>query len=623
MSMRGKITPRDSKRGVCTPVQQNARKCLFLRCNIVPQRFFRGNLVFIPCLLFLTRIVSLFLKNGICLAFSRRCLTSVCDPPVAPPFRPLSTVMLIICKPHCWLWHSTSFLLRGVSLRLIDFEHEASFQIKKYPSSTHSFLYEYDRAYNHINNQNSQHVYLKLVTAIQLLLLLQAITSGTSVSAPQMAGIASLILSMQGKGINPHEIDSRIASSSTPSSNHTGNGILDCKQVSPHGRLLSQVFKHLVLSFSPLPPSSLYILSLSLSSLRLIGLHTSTHSVLPLGINTTFSLPIITVIDRQMAHLRNHCRVSGQVRESKKSATHATRKKALRRWALWACSCRSIMAHRLSAASSAVSRRCLKSPDSSSSVETDCAGTLRHNGLAWTLGDCSIMTNKACDCLLIDLFAVPRQLDDAGARALRRDGRVCTLSAAFCLRERPSGRVVSATAAASSPSAPGASGAAGLSDWRTNSRHSRYAGAVIVGGEPLVSSKKKIYLAIQPTVSLRIRSDWLLIRQQHLSSIIRLTRSEILVLPISRHGHLYTFQDGPKAHSSCVARAHFLGLCRVLLKEMVISEDSQLRRLVSTAVDQADRLHTTTTKGRDTLGAVGSDSESAHQGTQADGLGHG
>lgn len=42
-----------------------------------------------------------------------------------------------------------------------------------------------------------------------------------------MAGIASLILSMQGKGINPHEIDSRIASSSTPSSNHTGNGILD------------------------------------------------------------------------------------------------------------------------------------------------------------------------------------------------------------------------------------------------------------------------------------------------------------------------------------------------------------------------------------------------------------
>ncbi|KNZ46778.1 hypothetical protein VP01_696g4 [Puccinia sorghi] len=104
---------------------------------------------------------------------------------------------------------------------------KSSFQIKKYPSSTHSFLYEYDRAYNHINNQNSQHVYLKLVTAIQLLLLLQAITSGTSVSAPQMAGIASLILSMQGKGINPHEIDSRIASSSTPLSNHTGNSILD------------------------------------------------------------------------------------------------------------------------------------------------------------------------------------------------------------------------------------------------------------------------------------------------------------------------------------------------------------------------------------------------------------
>ncbi|KNZ46775.1 hypothetical protein VP01_696g1 [Puccinia sorghi] len=32
---------------------------------------------------------------------------------------------------------------------------------------------------------------------------------------------------MQGKGINPHEIDSRIASSSTPLSNHTGNSILD------------------------------------------------------------------------------------------------------------------------------------------------------------------------------------------------------------------------------------------------------------------------------------------------------------------------------------------------------------------------------------------------------------
>jgi len=54
-----------------------------------------------------------------------------------------------------------------------------------------------------------------------------AIASGTSISAPQMAGIAALIMSMQGKGINPHEIYTRIASSSTPVSNYTGRGILE------------------------------------------------------------------------------------------------------------------------------------------------------------------------------------------------------------------------------------------------------------------------------------------------------------------------------------------------------------------------------------------------------------
>ncbi|KNZ46903.1 hypothetical protein VP01_684g4 [Puccinia sorghi] len=62
-----------------------------------------------------------------------------------------------------------------------------------------------------------------------------AIASGTSISAPQvsliflgkMAGIAALIISAQGKGINPHEIYTRIASSSTPVLNYTGSGILE------------------------------------------------------------------------------------------------------------------------------------------------------------------------------------------------------------------------------------------------------------------------------------------------------------------------------------------------------------------------------------------------------------
>ncbi|EFP90509.2 uncharacterized protein PGTG_16096 [Puccinia graminis f. sp. tritici CRL 75-36-700-3] len=54
-----------------------------------------------------------------------------------------------------------------------------------------------------------------------------AIASGTSISAPQMAGIAALVISTQGKNINPHEIYTRIASSATPVSNFSETGILE------------------------------------------------------------------------------------------------------------------------------------------------------------------------------------------------------------------------------------------------------------------------------------------------------------------------------------------------------------------------------------------------------------
>ncbi|PLW06058.1 hypothetical protein PCANC_24215 [Puccinia coronata f. sp. avenae] len=54
-----------------------------------------------------------------------------------------------------------------------------------------------------------------------------AIASGTSISAPQMAGIAALIMSTQGKNINPHEIYTRIASSATPVSNFSETSILE------------------------------------------------------------------------------------------------------------------------------------------------------------------------------------------------------------------------------------------------------------------------------------------------------------------------------------------------------------------------------------------------------------
>jgi hypothetical protein len=47
-----------------------------------------------------------------------------------------------------------------------------------------------------------------------------------------MAGIAALIMSTQGKNINPHEIYTRIASSATPVSNFSETSILECKQVS-------------------------------------------------------------------------------------------------------------------------------------------------------------------------------------------------------------------------------------------------------------------------------------------------------------------------------------------------------------------------------------------------------
>ncbi|POV99286.1 hypothetical protein PSHT_13599 [Puccinia striiformis] len=54
-----------------------------------------------------------------------------------------------------------------------------------------------------------------------------AIASGTSISAPQMAGIAALVMSIQGKAINPHEIYTRIASSATPVANFSETGILE------------------------------------------------------------------------------------------------------------------------------------------------------------------------------------------------------------------------------------------------------------------------------------------------------------------------------------------------------------------------------------------------------------
>ncbi|WAR59436.1 hypothetical protein PtB15_11B76 [Puccinia triticina] len=54
-----------------------------------------------------------------------------------------------------------------------------------------------------------------------------AIASGTSISAPQMAGIAALVMSIQGKGINPHEIYTRISSSASPVANFSETGILE------------------------------------------------------------------------------------------------------------------------------------------------------------------------------------------------------------------------------------------------------------------------------------------------------------------------------------------------------------------------------------------------------------
>ncbi|CAH7671260.1 peptidase S8/S53 domain-containing protein [Phakopsora pachyrhizi] len=54
-----------------------------------------------------------------------------------------------------------------------------------------------------------------------------AVASGTSVSAPQVAGIAALIMDVRGKNISASEIRSRIVSSANPISNYSGSSILE------------------------------------------------------------------------------------------------------------------------------------------------------------------------------------------------------------------------------------------------------------------------------------------------------------------------------------------------------------------------------------------------------------
>ncbi|MBW0479850.1 hypothetical protein O181_019565 [Austropuccinia psidii MF-1] len=54
-----------------------------------------------------------------------------------------------------------------------------------------------------------------------------AIASGTSISAPQVAGIAALILNVRGKDVPPSEVYSRIATSGTPVSNFSETKILE------------------------------------------------------------------------------------------------------------------------------------------------------------------------------------------------------------------------------------------------------------------------------------------------------------------------------------------------------------------------------------------------------------
>ncbi|POW16235.1 hypothetical protein PSTT_01442 [Puccinia striiformis] len=52
-------------------------------------------------------------------------------------------------------------------------------------------------------------------------------TIAESMDESQMAGIAALVMSIQGKAINPHEIYTRIASSATPVANFSETGILE------------------------------------------------------------------------------------------------------------------------------------------------------------------------------------------------------------------------------------------------------------------------------------------------------------------------------------------------------------------------------------------------------------
>lgn len=54
-----------------------------------------------------------------------------------------------------------------------------------------------------------------------------AIASGTSIAAPQMAGIAALIMSVQGKNISSNEVYSRLATSALPISNFSETNILE------------------------------------------------------------------------------------------------------------------------------------------------------------------------------------------------------------------------------------------------------------------------------------------------------------------------------------------------------------------------------------------------------------
>ncbi|KNZ60859.1 hypothetical protein VP01_148g6 [Puccinia sorghi] len=64
-----------------------------------------------------------------------------------------------------------------------------------------------------------------MLTVIHLLVLLQAIASGTSILVSQVS-LIFLDKYTRKKGINPHEIYTWIASSSTPLLNYTGSGIL-------------------------------------------------------------------------------------------------------------------------------------------------------------------------------------------------------------------------------------------------------------------------------------------------------------------------------------------------------------------------------------------------------------